>query len=92
MPTPDGNTMFDFGTLTATSILGWYAWHTTTVTIPNLVSAFRDELAAIRRDFGVERDALHAELAAERNQRHEHHMLMVEALRDLARHLPTNAA
>src|SRR5688572_9809047 len=87
---PDPNTMFYFSTLTATSILGWYAWHTTTRTIPELVAAFRDELAAIRTECAAEREALHAELAAERNGRCEHHLLVVEALRDLARRISSD--
>lgn len=87
MPDVDGK-LFDFSTLTATSILGWYAWHTTTHAIPELVRAFRDELAAVRRQCTDEREALQAELAAERNRRHEHHLLIVDALRDLAGRLP----
>ncbi len=36
------------GNLTATAILGWYAWHTATKTIPQLVENFRRELATER--------------------------------------------
>lgn len=49
----------DFGNLTATAILGWYAWHTTTRTIPQLVADFRQELTALR-------EAFREELASER--------------------------
>lgn len=86
----DGNPMFDLSTLGATGVLGWYAWHTAYHTIPNLVAAFRDELSAIRCECAEERAALHAELAAERKQRHAHHVLVVEALHDLARRLPSD--
>jgi hypothetical protein len=64
--------MLDFSTITATSVLGWYAWHTTYHTIPGLVRAFREELQAMRCAFGEERELLYAEIAAERRQRHEH--------------------
>jgi len=52
---------FDFGNVTATAMLGWYAWHTTTRTIPQLVSAFRDEILELR-------DAFREELAIERDR------------------------
>lgn len=84
----DGETMVDFSTISATGVLGWYVWHTTYCTIPGLVKAFREELAAIRCEFAEERTALHEELAAERQQRHEHHVLVVESLRDLAERIP----
>jgi len=42
---------FDFGSLSATAILGWYAWHTTTYTIPNIVKDFREELRESRSQF-----------------------------------------
>lgn len=84
----DGDTVVDFSTISATGVLGWYVWHTTYHTIPGLVKAFREELAAMRSEFAAERDALHEELAAERRQRHEHHILVVESLRDLAERLP----
>lgn len=44
----------DFGNMTATAILGWYAWHTTTRTIPQLVSEFRHELQEVRETFRQE--------------------------------------
>jgi hypothetical protein len=88
----DGSPTFDLSTLTATGVLGWYAWHTTYHTIPNLVAAFRDELTAIRCECAEERTALHAELAAERKQRYAHHVLVVEALHDLARRLPSQTS
>ena len=88
----EGAPALDFSTLTATGLLGWYAWHTTYHTIPTLLETFRDELAAIRSQCAEERVALQAELAAERNQRHAHHVLVVEALHDLARRLPGDQA
>lgn len=47
----------DFGNLTATAILGWYAWHTTTRTIPQLVADFRQELHELRETFRQELQA-----------------------------------
>ncbi len=63
----------ELGNLSATAILGWYAWHTAARTIPDLVRAFRDESAAQRALLAVERNAgrddleiLRAEHLAER--------------------------
>lgn len=44
----------DFGNLTATALLGWYAWHTATRTIPNLVKDFREESKEARTAFKEE--------------------------------------
>jgi hypothetical protein len=86
----DVPSMFDFSSLTATAVLGWYAWYTAYHAIPALVQAFRDEQAALRADCAAERESLHAELAAEREQRYAHYALVVESLRDLARRLPVD--
>lgn len=63
----------ELGNLSATAILGWYAWHTASRTIPDLVRAFRDEAAAQRELFAAERhdgreqiEALRADHNAER--------------------------
>ncbi|MGD9647435.1 MAG: hypothetical protein AB7U73_17105 [Pirellulales bacterium] len=63
----------ELGNLSATAILGWYAWHTAARTIPDLVRAFRDESAAQRALLAAERhtgrddlEALRAEHVAER--------------------------
>lgn len=90
MPGLDGPSMVDFSSLTSTAVLGWYAWYTATYVIPGVVQAFRDEQAATRSECAAEREALHAELAAERDQRYAHHALVVESLRDLARRLPVD--
>ena len=89
MPGIDAGSMVDFSALTSTAVLGWYAWYTTYHVIPGIVQAFRDEQAAARRECAAEREALHAELAAERAQRYAHHVLVVESLRDLAHRLPS---
>ncbi len=44
----------DFGNLTATGILGWYAWHTAARTIPGLVKDFREEAREQREAFKEE--------------------------------------
>jgi len=77
----------DLGNVTATAILGWYAWHTASRTIPGLLEAFREELATTRGEFRDEREALREELNAERIERHSDHMAIVEALHELAARL-----
>ena len=47
----------ELGNLTATAILGWYAWHTSTKTIPQLVDDFRGELATERAQQRADREA-----------------------------------
>ena len=66
--------------VTATAVLGWYAWHTASKTIPGLVRAFREETAALRQECRAERDAQRQDLAAERSQRHADHQEFVAAL------------
>lgn len=78
----------EIGNLTATAILGWYAWHTASRTIPGLVRAFRDEMAAERADCRSAREALHQELAAERALRHADRLAIVAAVDELAERLP----
>ncbi len=75
----------DMSNLTATAVLGWYAWHTVSKTIPTLVEAFRDELADLRGESRSEREALYHELAAERQQRHTDHLAIVTALNEVAK-------
>ena len=72
--------VMEWGNLTATAVLGWYVWHTSTRTLPALVRAFREEMAAARADFHAEQTALRMELAAERTQRHEDQQLVADAL------------
>jgi len=79
----------DIGNVTATAILGWFAWHTSSRAIPQLLEAFREELAISRRECRVEREALRDELNAERIERHTDHMAIVEALHELAARLRT---
>jgi hypothetical protein len=54
----------EVGNLTATAMLGWYAWHTVARTIPEIVSNFRTELAAQRADHRAAIESLCRELAA----------------------------
>ena len=54
----------EVGNLTATAMLGWYAWHTVARTIPDLVSNFRAELSAERADHRAAIESLCRELAA----------------------------
>src|SRR5690554_1351358 len=78
----------DLGNLTATALLGWYAWHTVSRTIPELVRAFREEMASMRTESRAERENLHGEISAERLQRHSDHMAIIEALNQLTCPVP----
>ena len=75
----------DVSNITATAILGWYAWHTASKTIPQLLAAFRQELAETRGECQGEREVWREEFAAERRQRREDHLAIVDALNDLSR-------
>ena len=54
----------EVGNLTATAMLGWYAWHTVSRTIPELVASFRAELAAERADHRAAVESICREMAA----------------------------
>lgn len=77
----------DVGNLTATAMLGWYAWFTATRTIPGLVQVFREELHGERDENQRDRAAFRDELAEERMQRHANHLATFEALQELAAEL-----
>ncbi len=74
----------DLSNVTATAILGWYAWHTASKTIPGIVRAFREEASLTRAEFRAEREMLCQELTAERLQRHSDHMAIIDALNQLS--------
>lgn len=78
----------DVGNLTATAILGWYAWHTASHTLPALVRNFREELAAMRDDARSARETFRQALAEERAQRRADQAAVVEVLHTLSRQLP----
>jgi hypothetical protein len=78
----------DLTNLSATAILGWYAWHTARRTIPGLVRLFREELAAARAECHAEREVFRAEMALERNQHERDRAEIVAALQELAGRLP----
>ncbi|HEY2828338.1 MAG TPA: hypothetical protein VGJ04_12125, partial [Pirellulales bacterium] len=70
--------------LTATAILGWYAWHTATKAIPQLVENFRRELATERTQHHTDRDAFLHEMTEQRVQRHNDTTAIVLAVNELA--------
>ncbi|MGE0610277.1 MAG: hypothetical protein AB7O62_24520 [Pirellulales bacterium] len=74
----------DLGNLTATAILGWYAWHTASRTLPALVAEFRAELAAARQACREERAVFFEALLQEREQRHGDRLALIAALRESA--------
>jgi hypothetical protein len=69
--------------LTATAILGWYAWQTATRTVPQLVADFRAELAATRDDHRHDRDAFFTEMSQERTNRRDDNSAMTQSLQQL---------
>ncbi len=74
----------DVSNLTATAMLGWYAWHTASRTIPELVANFRAELAAERDDHGAAVECFCHELRAQRSDRDGHHRELIAAIEQLA--------
>jgi len=79
--------MPDLGNITATAILGWYAWHTAAKTIPGLVADFRAELAARRAEYRADREIFRQEISEERMQRHADNLAIVQALHELTAEL-----
>jgi hypothetical protein len=79
----------DFGNLTSSAILGWYAWHTASKTIPGLVRHFREELAVCRTHQRAEQELFRQELAAERAQRSSDQAEVVEVLGQIRDQLTT---
>lgn len=73
----------DLSNLTATAILGWYAWHTASKTIPGLLADFRAELAVKGAECRADREAFRREMSEERMQRHADNLVIVEALQEL---------
>jgi hypothetical protein len=69
--------------LTATAILGWYAWHTATKTIPQMMESFRRELATERIQHRTDRDAFLHEMTEQRVQRHDDTAAIVVAVNEL---------
>src|SRR5262245_57249775 len=78
-----GPPISELSNLTATAILGWYAWHTATRTIPRLVESFRRELATERMLHRADRDAFLLEMAEQRAQRHADHAAVIQAIENL---------
>jgi len=77
----------DVSNLTATAILCWYAWHTAARTLPNIVKAFREEMARMRAEYRSERECLYTVISAERERFHDDHLAVVEALNQLSNRL-----
>jgi hypothetical protein len=77
----------EFSNLTATAVLGWFAWHTATKTLPQLVENFRRELAAERAQHRADRDAFLREMAAQREQRHHDHTALQDSIDSLTKTL-----
>lgn len=75
------------GNLSATAVLGWYAWYTAARAIPALVRAFREEQAAARADHRAQIESLRQELALLREESHADHLALVAALGEVTRHV-----
>ena len=54
------------GSLSATAILGWYAWYTATTVQPRLIKDFREEMTAERIAHDARLRAMHDEHRADR--------------------------
>ena len=74
----------DVSNLTATAMLGWYAWHTASRTIPDLVANFRAELAAERDIHRATIECFCHELKSERDTRDNHHRELIAAIEKLS--------
>jgi hypothetical protein len=74
----------DVSNLTATAMLGWYAWHTASRTIPDLVANFRAELAHQRDDHRAAVECFCHELRAQRQDRDTQHRELLSALKGIA--------
>lgn len=74
----------DFSNVTATAILGWYAWHTASKTIPALLRDFREELAAKREESRRQLDDFRKELALERQLRHADNQAITATLHEIS--------
>lgn len=78
----------DFGNLTATAILGWYAWHTTTRTIPQIVADFRFELQELRETLREELAAQRLSYETEMQRQRDAHRLELDRERESRRQDP----
>lgn len=76
----------DVGNLTATAILGWYAWHTTTRTIPQIVADFRHELQELRETLREELASQRSSYEIEMQRQRDAHRLELDRERELRRH------
>jgi hypothetical protein len=75
----------ELGNVTASAVLGWYAWYTATRTTPGMLRSFRDEMNAARQDFRNDSAALREQLACEREYRHRDSAAIARALNRLSR-------
>lgn len=75
----------ELGNLTASAVLGWYAWYTATRSTPGMLRSFRDEMHAARQDFRTETAAQRDQLACEREYRHRDNAAIARALNRLSR-------
>ncbi len=75
----------ELGNLTASAVLGWYAWYTATRTTPGMLRSFREEMHAARQDFRTETAAQRDQLACEREYRHRDSAAIARALNRLSR-------
>lgn len=73
----------DLGNLTATAILGWYAWHTTTRTIPQIVTDFRHELQELRETLREELATQRTSYETEMQRQRDAHRLELDREREL---------
>ena len=72
------------GNLSATAMLGWYAWYTASRTVPELLRAFREELDHHRAQADKQQSLFAGQLAEQRALQHADTLLLLDALHDLS--------
>ncbi|MDZ4820122.1 MAG: hypothetical protein SGJ20_14235 [Planctomycetota bacterium] len=66
--------------MTATAMLGWYVWHTSTRTLPELVADFRAELAIQRAEHRENIELLCSEINTEIERRRAEQQELLAAI------------
>ena len=79
----DGITHFEWGTVSATGLLGWYLWYTTKVLMPR----HQDQISNMQQSFGTQllsqRDHYERLLDDQQEKHEERHNKIVDTLETL---------
>jgi hypothetical protein len=71
---------FDWGTISATSLLGWYLWYTTKVVFPNHQERVSEMQDSFTEQFNSQRDHYEKILEDVQNRSDKRHEQIVESL------------